>query len=336
MEVTEHTRLEVRDPSAAGHARRTAVDLAGGLGFSAAEVGRLAIIVTEAATNLVKHAGGGELLLRTLGCNGSRRGVGLLALDRGPGFSNLAEAMRDGNSTAGTPGSGIGAIRRLSTLFDIYSVPGAGAALLATLWPGTPPADAPGQLVGGINVAFPGEPVSGDAWAMSLNPARTLVFVSDGLGHGAPAAAASEAAVAIFRRRSDLGPAELLEHVHEGLRPTRGAAVAVTEIDSRERVVRFAGIGNIGGTILMDGGTRSLVSNHGTAGYDARRLHEYAYPWPAGATLVLHTDGLVSNWTLDRHPGLVARHPMLVAGVLYRDFARGRDDTTAVVLREAS
>src|SRR5262249_58696566 len=128
MEVTKHTRLEVRDPSAAGHARRTAVDLAGGLGFSAAEVGQLAIIVTEAATNLVKHAGGGELLLRTLGSNGSRRGVGLLALDRGPGFGNLAEAMRDGCSTGGAPGNGVGARPRLSTLVVPHSLPRARAA----------------------------------------------------------------------------------------------------------------------------------------------------------------------------------------------------------------
>ena len=100
MEMTEHALLEVRDASAAGHARRVAADLAQKLGFSEAEVGRLSIIVTEAATNLVKHAGGGELLLRTLGANGTR-GVGLLTLDRGPGFSNLSEAMRDGFSSSG-------------------------------------------------------------------------------------------------------------------------------------------------------------------------------------------------------------------------------------------
>ena len=134
MEVTEHALLEIRDASGAGHARRKAADLAQGLGFSAEEIGRLGIVVTETATNLVKHGGGGELLLRTLGSNGTR-GVALLALDRGPGFANLAEALRDGYSSSGTPGTGLGAIRRLSTLFDIYSVPGAGAALMATLWP---------------------------------------------------------------------------------------------------------------------------------------------------------------------------------------------------------
>jgi hypothetical protein len=264
------------------------------------------------------------------------RGIGLLALDRGPGFSNLAEAMRDGFSSAGTPGTGLGAIRRLSTLFDIYSVPGGGTALVATVWPGTPPATRPGPLASGINVPYPGERVSGDAWALETTPERTLVLVSDGLGHGAQAAAASEAAVAIFRQRASRQPAEILEAVHDALRPTRGAAVAIAEVGIGRDVVRFAGIGNIAGTVLSDGRTWSLVSHHGTAGHDVRRVQEFSYPWPPGASLVLHSDGLVSHWTLDQYPGLAARHPMLVAGILYRDFRRGRDDTTVVVLREGA
>ena len=168
-----------------------------------------------------------------------------------------------------------------------------------------------------------------------MTPERTIILVSDGLGHGVLAAAASEVAVAVFRRHAALAPPDLLELVHRALHATRGAAVAVAEIDRSRRVVRFAGIGNIAGTILADGKTRSLVSHHGTAGHDARRFQEFTYPWPAGATLVLHSDGLISHWTLDRHPGLAARHPMLVAGILYRDFRRGRDDTTVVVFREA-
>jgi anti-sigma regulatory factor (Ser/Thr protein kinase) len=334
MEVTEHALLDLHDSSGTGHARRTAADLAQGLGFSTEDVGRLGIIVTEAATNVVKHGGGGELLLRTLDADGAH-GIGLLALDRGPGFANLAEAMRDGFSSAGTPGTGLGAIRRLSSLFDIYSVPDAGAALMATLWPGKPPADGP-ALASGINVPYPGEHVSGDAWALEMTADRTVIFMSDGLGHGAAAAAASEVAVAIFRQWIGLRPPEILQHVHEGLRATRGAAVAVTEIDRRRGVLHFAGVGNIAGTVLAEGRTWSLVSHHGTAGHDVRRIQEFSYPWPRDATLVLHSDGLTSHWTFDRHPGLAARHPMLVAGILYRDFRRGRDDTSVVVLREAA
>jgi hypothetical protein len=263
------------------------------------------------------------------------RGVGLLALDRGPGFADLAEAMRDGFSSAGTAGTGLGAIRRLSTLFDVYSMPGAGAALVATLWPGKPPADAAGPLASGINVPCPGEQVSGDAWAVETTSERTIVLISDGVGHGTLAAAASETAVGIFRQRARMRAPEIVEHLHDGLRATRVAAVAVAEIDSSRGVIGFAGLGNIAGTVLAEGRTWSLVSHHGTAGHDVRKIQEFSYPWPPGATLVLHSDGLVSHWTFDHYPGLIARHPMLVAGILYRDFRRGRDDTSVVVLREA-
>ena len=50
----------------------------------------------------------------------------------------------------------------------------------------------------------------------------------------------------------------------------------------------------------------------------------------------MHSDGLTTHWTLERLPGLAARHPSLIAGVLYRDFKRGRDDVTVVVARGAA
>jgi len=335
MEVAEHARLQVSDASAAGRARRVATELAREVGLGAADTGRVGIVVTEAATNLVRHAGGGELLLRALEHDGAR-GVGMLALDRGPGLANVAAAMRDGFSSAGTLGTGLGAIQRQSTLFDVYSTPGMGVALLATVWAKPPPAEECGLVSGGINVPHPHEDVSGDAWAVRADGERRLVLVCDGLGHGTEAAAASAAATAAFRRNATGSPAVVLEHIHEALRRTRGAAVAVTEVDRGRGLVRFAGIGNIAGTIACNGTTRSVVSHHGTAGHDVRRIQEFTYPWTPGALLVLHSDGLMSRWTLERYPGLASRHPMLTAAILYRDFRRERDDTSVVVLRDAA
>jgi hypothetical protein len=54
----------------------------------------------------------------------------------------------------------------------------------------------------------------------------------------------------------------------------------------------------------------------------------------AGFLLVMHSDGLATHWNLDQYPGLVGRRPSLIAGVLYRDFARGRDDVTVVVAKK--
>jgi len=332
MEMTDLTRFAVVDASAVGSARRFAVEMARAAGLNDTNVGRVAIIMSEAATNVVKHGGGGEVLLRALAHDGSR-GIEMLALDRGPGLASMSGAMRDGFSSAGTSGTGLGAIRRQSTLFDAYSAPGMGFALLSTVWATPPQSERGGMLFGGVNVPYPGELVSGDVWSVHVKAGRHLVLACDGLGHGEQAATASSVAREAFHRHADGSPAVVLERIHEALRPTRGAAVAVAEIDAHRAEVRFAGIGNILGTIVSNGTTRSVVSHHGTAGHDVRRIQEFTYPWPRGALLVLHSDGLTSRWTLERYPGLPSHHPALTAAVLYRDFRRERDDTSVVVLR---
>ncbi|HVQ76878.1 MAG TPA: ATP-binding SpoIIE family protein phosphatase [Candidatus Binatia bacterium] len=334
MEVTAQLRLPVADTSHVGAARRCAADLGRSLGFGETDTGRVALVVTEAATNLVRHAGGGELLLQGLEHDGAR-GLRIMALDRGPGLTSVAEAMRDGFSQGGTPGTGLGAIRRLSSEFDLYSSPGGGVALAAAIWPAPRADDSWGLRVGGVNVPYPGEDVSGDDWDLNAGPGRLALLVSDGLGHGAAAAAASALARETFRRHAAQAPGAVLQRIHAALRATRGAAAAIAEIDRARATVRFAGVGNIAASIVAGGTSRSLVSHHGTLGHDVRRIQEFTYEWPAGALLVLHSDGLVSHWTLDRYPGLAARHPWLVAGVLYRDFRRGRDDISVVVTGEA-
>jgi hypothetical protein len=127
---------------------------------------------------------------------------------------------------------------------------------------------------------------------------------------------------------------ELLERVHGGLRSTRGAAAAVAVVDRAARSVRFAGLGNIAASVLAGGESRSMVSLGGIVGHEARRIQPFEYPFPAGALLVLHSDGLGSRWTLDRYPGLTTRDPLVVAGVLFRDFVRGTDDATVVAVRD--
>lgn len=329
-----HLRLEIGDASAVGEARRRAAGLGHRLGFGDGEVGRISLIVTEVATNLVKHAGGGEILLRAVGTAAGRQ-VDVLALDSGPGIHDIAAALRDGFSSAGTPGTGLGAIARAASLFDCYSRAGGGTAVFARV---TSAADATasGLLVDGVNVPYPGELVSGDTWTVHHTTGKALVLLADGLGHGAFAHDAVTAAAAAFQSDAAGSPAHVLQCIHAALRATRGAAVAVAEVDVRRGTVRFAGLGNIAGTILDNGASRSVVSHHGTAGHDARRIQEFTYPWAARARLVLHSDGLVTHWTLDAYPGLLNKHPTLAAAVLYRDFRRGRDDTTVVVIRDAA
>ena len=333
MEVTEYAQLRIADASSAGEARRAAGRLARELALSDADSGRFALVVTELVTNVAKHAGDGDLFLRALR-RGGAQGVGALVVDGGPGLANPAEALRDGYSTTGTPGTGLGAIARTATLFEMYSS-GAGSALVAEIWPRGAPPKTNGMRIGGLVVAYPGEEVSGDAWAAYEGADETQVMVADGLGHGAQAAEAARTALESFRHHAGRAPAEQLERAHEALRPTRGAAVAIVSIARERGLVRFAGIGNVSATVVSGSATRSLVSHHGTAGGVARRIQEFQYPWSASDLLVIHSDGLGTHWKLDGYPGIARRNPALVAAVLYRDHRRGRDDTTVVALSEA-
>lgn len=326
----------VTELSQAGEARRATATLTRRLGMDEADCGNAAIVATEVANNLVKHAREGFFLLRPLE-QGRAVGVEMLALDKGPGMADVTRCLRDGYSTAGSPGNGLGAVARLSSFFDIYSNPQTGTALLARLWSEPPAAGArrPRLQTGAVSVPKTGECVCGDAWAVEDDGGRVCVVVADGLGHGPFAAEAAAAAVRVFRENGRLGPAARLEVIHQALRGTRGAAVSIAEVDFDDQIVRFAGVGNVAGTVLADGVSRSMVSCNGTVGHNARHFQEFTYSFPAGAVLVMHSDGLASRWGLDPYPGLIALDPALIAGVLYRDFQRGRDDATVVVARAA-
>jgi Stage II sporulation protein E (SpoIIE) len=248
----------------------------------------------------------------------------------------LARCLLDGYSTAGSPGTGLGAIARLSASFDIHSMPQVGTALWSRLWSRPLASDRPAVelQVGTVSLPYPGESVCGDACAVEQLPGRSLFLVADGLGHGPSAAEAAREAVRVFRENLRLDPAAAIHAIHAALRSTRGAAVAVTEINFEAASLRFVGVGNISGTIVADGLSRSLVSHNGTVGHQLLKVQELVYPFPRGALLVLHSDGLATSWRLDKYPGLAARDPSLVAGVLYRDFKRGRDDVTVMAVRE--
>ncbi len=344
MAVTERDPrvLSVTEASAAGEARRAATTMAGRIGMDDTARGTVALIVSEAANNLARHAQHGELILRSLEWQGIA-GIEMLALDRGPGIRNLRECLRDGFSTAGTSGTGLGAITRLATFWDIHSAPEIGTALLVRFWAtgerptearvATPP-PAPSLEWGVVNLPLASEEWCGDSYAVEHLDGRTLLLVVDGLGHGVTAADAAREAVKVFRNRRASAPAEIIQALHEGLRGTRGAVAAVAAVDHSRRQVRYAGAGNISASVLTPGASQNMVSHNGTLGHEVRKVQEFTYDWPRGATLVMHSDGLSSQWRPDKYAGLLARHPSLIAGILYRDFKRTRDDVTVLVAQE--
>jgi anti-sigma regulatory factor (Ser/Thr protein kinase) len=326
--------VRVEESSQVGTARRAAADLSWRMQFDETTAGRLALVVTELATNLVKHGGGGEVLLRAIEV--PRGAVEVFALDRGPGMANVSRCLQDGYSTAGSAGTGLGAVQRISSGFDVWSRPKSGAAVRIEIAPqDEAPRDA-GFVIGGLSVPAAGETECGDAWSEERRPGSATLMVVDGLGHGPDAAAAAREAVRSFAASAGAMPTARVEALNLALRSTRGAAVAVAHLDAARKIARFAGLGNVSAAIHTATTVRHLVSQHGTAGQGTRRIEEYTYPWDERSVLVMHSDGIAGRHDLSAYPGLIERHPGLVASVLYRDFARGRDDATVVVARRAA
>jgi anti-sigma regulatory factor (Ser/Thr protein kinase) len=332
----QNASLAITDESGVGAARRVANAWADAAGFDDTRKGKLALVVTEAASNVFFHAQGGEILLRRLR-GASVEGIEVVALDRGAGMRNIAQCLTDGYSTRGTAGAGLGSITRNSDVFDVFSAPQRGTVLLSQIWNGEQ-GPRVGVQLGSVCIALSGEEVSGDGFGASLQADRARIVLLDGLGHGQGAADATHTGLSTFHAHPGLGPVALLERLHEALRPTRGAAVAVVEIDTAAASLRFAGVGNCSGSIHDPARDRpqGLASHNGTVGAQMPRFSEFSHHWPQDGLLILHTDGLGSRWDLDNYPGLIRRHPSIIAGVLYRDFSRRRDDVAVLAFTSRS
>jgi anti-sigma regulatory factor (Ser/Thr protein kinase) len=319
--------LLIEEASQVGHARRMAQQLAAPHGFDEEDGGRLALVVTELATNILKHAGRGELHLRTVAGSGAT-GIEVAAVDRGPGFS-LVDGMRDGFSTTGTKGNGLGAVVRLSQVFDAYA-DHRGAVLVARLYPRR--ADTHDIRFGVSQHALHDDPACGDTWRLALRDGVVAAVVVDGLGHGPDAARAADAGADAFALRPFAGPAEAIGDMHMAMSGSRGGAVGVAQFDGQSCLLTFAGVGNIAAALVSPTASRGMASHPGIVGGQFRKAGHFDYPDAGGQLLVMHSDGLQSRWRLTDYPGLWHRHPAVIATLLHRDFSRGKDDVTVLVI----
>lgn len=322
--------IPVSDASQAGEVRRAAARMAAEAGLPEVKCGEVAIVATELATNLARYGRQGRVIVQVSSEPGC--GIEVLAIDAGPGMADVQKCLQDGFSTGGTPGNGLGAVRRLAAEFDLYSLPGKGTVVFARVAAATGSDPSAAFRWAAISTPAPHEEQCGDAWRVAVREREITVMVVDGLGHGPEAAKAADLAVRLFEQHSFVGPAAFCEHAHRALSGSRGAAIAAAQV-SPAAVVRYAGVGNISASVVSPETSRGMMSQNGTAGLQMRKVLQFDYPWPDRALLVMHSDGLSNRWALDDYQGLITRHPAVVAGVLHRDFLRGRDDATIVVMR---
>lgn len=319
--------LPIEDSSQVGHARRTAQKLAEDHGFDSTDAGRVALVATELASNIIKHAARGELHLRVLprACG---FGIEILAIDRGEGF-DVQACLTDGFSTGGTQGIGLGAMSRQAEVFDLYA-DARGAVLLTRFYARAD--KAADHRIGISQHSLHNDPACGDVWHLAFDGQRISALVIDGLGHGEEAERAARAGEEVFALSPFASPTPLLEDIHRAMIGTRGGALAIAQFDGHSDTLKFVGIGNIGASLIAPDKSRGLASHPGIVGGQYRKAQPFDYANVNGQLLIMYSDGLQSRWNLQHYPGLVHRHPALIAAILHRDFCRGRDDVTVLVL----
>ena len=335
--------FEIVEPSQISEARRIISAFARSLDFNETDIAKIAILISEVCTNIIKHAKGGELLVRSVRAEGIT-GLEFLALDKGPGIKDVEKCLRDEFSTKGTLGIGLGAIKRSSTLFDIYSIPGKGTIVLFRLWskPLPYPLKPRPLEIGTVAIPKKGEEVSGDSWFVCQREDRSLIAVVDGTGHGLLAAEAAHKSVILIEQFSYLSPIDIMERLNDSLKNTRGAAIAIVEFLFNVGKINFCGIGNINSKLISFGekvNKLNLMSTEGIVGYQLHKIKQFSYPIINKSPedffiLVMHSDGVSSRWDLSSYPGLFTRHPSLIAAVLYRDFTKNMDDVTVITARK--
>lgn len=329
MDLTARSRqtelLEISDASQAGHARRAAQQLAQQLTFDEEKCGRVALVATELATNIVKHAGRGTIYLREV-AHPDGAGVEIIAVDKGPGF-DLASCLPDGMSSRGTSGIGLGAVKRQSQVFDVYAGE-QGAVVMARIYR----ARCADQRSGVVHHALRGHQDSGDSWRLARREGSISALVVDGLGHGHEAAEAARLGGDAFEKNPFAEPSELMREINAAMAGSRGGAAAIAQFDAGTGNLRYAGIGNIAATLVSDARSRGLASHPGIVGVQFRKVQTFDTPNARADLLIMHSDGLQTRWNLRDYPGILQRHPAIIAAVLHRDYYRGNDDATVLVI----
>jgi anti-sigma regulatory factor (Ser/Thr protein kinase)/serine/threonine protein phosphatase PrpC len=351
--MREIKSVEIRDEAQVGMARRAVHSYASGLEFNETELAEIDIVVQEIGTNAARYAtGGGWLHFTSTPPVLEEMGLELFYWDMGPGIYNMDRAIRDGVSTSGSLGAGLGAIRRLMDEFDVYSTmrltgrltavqqrrTSHGTVLLARKWTskGKQSDDdevAQARRIGVWSRPHPSEELNGDAYFMLRRGGRTLFAVVDGLGHGKGAKDAADAAVEALSEWGGEALEDVMTAAHNALRATRGAVMGVAIIDYENERFDYASVGNISARVFGTPERVSLIPTNGMMGGRLGKVRVWTHRWAQGATLVMTSDGLSEKWDINSYPGLLERSPQLLAGILMRDYARMADDATVLVVR---
>jgi anti-sigma regulatory factor (Ser/Thr protein kinase) len=304
-------------------------------GFEEKKLNAIDIVVAEMATNLIKHANGGEILA---GIQNSEYGdmLELISIDMGPGMSETKKALIDGHSTSGTLGHGLGSISRMSDFFDIYSAIGWGTIMICRVYKETKKKkpEAVSMHLRSLVIAKPGETVSGDGFYSERTDRHIKILVADGLGHGKEANNAVNEAVSAFKRCKELSPVEIIRYLHAEIKRTRGMVGVVMIYDIKRKLWNMAGVGNISTKFCSPFTVKNYMSYNGIIGHNIPgSMSDHHFEQAEFHEIILCSDGIKTRWDHTKYPGIMKMDQSFLAAAIYKDFGRRTDDMSVIITK---
>lgn len=329
------TRYKIEDRSYVALLKREIHLKAVSAKFGETDTGKIDIIVSEITSNLIKHAGEGELLYRITTMDGVPA-FEILCIDRGPGISDVPNALRDGTSTTKTMGSGLGAMSRLSNLFQIMSIRNWGTILYSRV--GADKAVEPKTSfdleVKALCIPKLHEEACGDGYRVVQNKSHVKILFGDGLGHGKHAQEAMDTAGDLFSECDEMDPVDIIRVIHEEVRRTRGLVASVAVLDKRSNMWSICGVGNINTRLYTGVEYRNYMAYNGTLGLNIpKSMKSTVIPVERNQHLIMCSDGVTTRWSINQFASIFKYDAIIIAGAIFKDFDRGTDDSSTLIAK---
>jgi anti-sigma regulatory factor (Ser/Thr protein kinase) len=304
-------------------------------GFSDRKIGEIDIIVAELVSNLVKHSGGGSLLVKLIEEEGLQ-GVELVAIDNGPGMTDITRMVADGVSTKNTLGQGLGAMKRLSQVFQVYSQKNWGTIILCRIFETDLPKFNKPPLCSVKTVIIPktGESSCGDGFVSKSNKETIKLFLGDGLGHGPEAEKAIVTACDAFLKCEEESPSEIIRYINSHVKKTRGLVGTVAAYSVREKKWQLCGVGNISTLVRSPSNSRMYSSYNGIIGLNVpNTLKNQEVDREDEQVIIMCSDGIKSRWDGAQYPAIMRYDLTMLTAALLKDFARYTDDMSVAACK---
>lgn len=299
--------------------------------YSKVEIEKIIIVYTELASNIIFHAKAkGMMIIKSLKTAIKFYGMEIIAIDSGKGMNNYRQYMTDQYSTKKSLGIGLGAVKRLSSYYDVFSQKDCGTIIMAQFFREEALSHTKIDF-SGVCLPLNNSEFCGDHWSIKMYDHKLFLILVDGLGHGEDAAKAADVALEVFNEYDYKDVEMYLDNINLELFQTRGAAVSIAELDLVNNLVRYTGLGNIQGRIMAKK-RRNLVSKNGTGGNFRRGYLVKEYDFPEKSTIIMASDG-ISSYSLGKYHGLLHKHPSIISAVIFRDYSRAYDDASILVVK---